>query len=104
MSKLDISDAFVAGLGLTIGLSMGQYMAQLMTSTKKPIKQVIICLKCGNPNPNENKFCGTCGQALYPSPPIQCPKCSTTMPSNIKFCRRCGFPLKKIERTRKKRN
>jgi rRNA maturation endonuclease Nob1 len=104
MSELGISEAFIGGLGLAMGLSMGQYIAQLMTPTKKPLKQVIICPKCGNPNPSENKFCGTCGQTLYPPPPIQCPRCGTAMPSNIKFCRRCGFQLKKTERTRKKRN
>lgn len=104
MSKLGISDTFVAGLGLAIGLSMGQYMTQLMKPSEQPVKQVIICLKCDNPNPNGNKFCGICGKALYPPSPVQCPRCGTAMPSDIKFCRRCGFPLKKIERIIKKRS
>lgn len=104
MSRLDVSDAFVAGLGLAMGLSMGQYMIQLMKPLEKHVKQVIICPKCGNRNPSENKFCGNCGQALYPPPPIQCPRCGATMPLDIRFCRRCGFPLKKTERIRKKRS
>jgi rRNA maturation endonuclease Nob1 len=101
--KPNVSDAFVAGLGLAMGLSMGQYIAQLMKSPEKPVKQVILCLKCRSRNPSENKFCGICGQPLYPPPPIQCPRCATAMPPNIKFCRRCGFLLKKTEGTRKKR-
>jgi rRNA maturation endonuclease Nob1 len=103
MSKLDVSDAFVAGLGLAMGLSMAQYVAQTMKPSGKLLKQVIICLKCGSRNSNENRFCGICGQALYPPPPIQCPRCGIAMPSNLRFCRKCGFPLKKVERTGKKR-
>jgi rRNA maturation endonuclease Nob1 len=104
MSRLDVSDAFVAGLGLAMGLSMGHYVAQLMKPPEKPFKQVIICLKCGTRNPSENKFCGNCGQTLYPPLAIQCPICGTAMPPNINFCRKCGFPLKKREAIRKKRS
>jgi rRNA maturation endonuclease Nob1 len=103
MSKIDVSDAFIAGLGLAMGLTMGQYMTQAMKPTRKAIRQVIICPKCGNRNPVENKFCGICGQALYPPSPTQCPRCNTAMPPNISFCRMCGFPLKKVDQIRKKR-
>jgi len=104
MSKYSVGNAFSAGIGLAMGLTMAQYMFQTMKPPEKMIKQVIICLRCGNKNPDENKFCGQCGQAMYPPPPIQCQKCSAAMPSNMKFCGRCGSPLRKTERTRKKRS
>jgi rRNA maturation endonuclease Nob1 len=104
MSKYSVGNAFSAGIGLAMGLTMAQYMFQAMRPPEKMIKQVIICLRCGSKNPGENKFCGQCGQALYPPPPIQCQKCSAVMPSNMKFCGRCGSPLRKTDRTRKKRS
>jgi rRNA maturation endonuclease Nob1 len=104
MSKYGFGNAFSAGIGLAMGLTMTQYMFQTMKPPEKPVKQVIVCLKCGNKNLGENKFCGQCGQALYPPPPIQCPRCLAIVPSNMKFCGRCGSPLRKTERTRKKRS
>jgi rRNA maturation endonuclease Nob1 len=102
MNKLSTGEAFSAGFGLAMGFTMVQYLSQMMKPSEK-ITQVIICLKCGNKNPVENKFCGQCGQALYPPPPIQCPKCTAIIPSNMKFCGKCGFPLRRAEKTRKKR-
>lgn len=104
MSKYSVGDAFSAGIGLAMGLTMAQYMFQATKPPERIIKQVIICLKCGNKNPAENKFCGQCGQALYPPPSVQCPRCGIAMPSNRSFCGRCGYPLKKTKRTRKKRS
>jgi len=104
MSKYTVSNAFSAGIGLAMGLGMAQYMFQIMKPREKTIRQVIICLRCGNKNPDENKFCGQCGQALYPPPPIQCPRCLAIMPSNMKFCGKCGSRLRKTDRTRKKRS
>jgi rRNA maturation endonuclease Nob1 len=104
MSKYNVGNAFSAGIGLVMGLTMAQYMSQIMRPPEKTIKQVIICLRCGSKNPDENKFCGQCGQALYPPPPIQCRKCSAVMPSNMKFCGKCGSLLRKADRTRKKRS
>jgi rRNA maturation endonuclease Nob1 len=104
MSEFNFSNAFSAGIGLAMGLTVSQYMLQAMKPPERIIKQVIICLKCGSKNPSENKFCGQCGQALYPPPSIQCPRCGTTMPSNMNFCGQCGSPLRQTKRIRKKRN
>jgi ribosomal protein L40E len=104
MIKSNVSQAFSTGIGLAFGLTMGQYMFQAMKPPEKMIKQVIVCLRCGGKNPVENKFCGRCGQALYPPPSIQCPKCGSTMPFNVSFCRRCGSLLKEKTRVRKKRS
>jgi rRNA maturation endonuclease Nob1 len=104
MIKPNVGNAFSAGIGLAMGFTMAQYMFQALKPPEKILKQVIICLKCGSKNPSENRFCGQCGQALYPPPPIQCPRCSAIMPSNMKFCGRCGSPLRKTSRIRKKRS
>jgi rRNA maturation endonuclease Nob1 len=103
MSKYSVGEAFSAGIGLALGLTMTQYMFQAMRPPEKRIKQVIVCLRCGSKNPVENKFCGQCGQSLYPPPPVKCPKCGATMPPNLNFCGRCGSPLKEKDRIRKKR-
>lgn len=103
MSKYSVGEAFSAGIGLTFGLTMAQYISQAMKPPQRTIKQVIVCLRCGNKNPFENKFCGQCGQPLYPPPPIQCLKCGAIIPSNMNFCGKCGSPLKEIRKTRKKR-
>lgn len=100
MAKFDVSDGFSAGLGLAIGLTMGQCIHQAM-KPKGKIKEVIVCLKCGFKNPIENKYCGQCGKALYPSSPIQCPRCGNFVPLN-NYCGRCGHILKKRKQKRRK--
>jgi len=103
LTKSIVGEAFSAGIGLALGLTMTQYMFKAMKPPEK-IKQVIVCLRCGSKNPVENKFCGQCGQAFYPPPSIQCPKCGFPMPSNMNFCGKCGSPLRKTRKTRKKRS
>jgi len=95
MATIRVGEAFSAGIGLALGLTMAQYMFQVMRPSERIIKQVIVCLKCGSKNPIENKFCGQCGQAFYMGPPIKCPKCSAIIPSNMNFCGNCGQPLRK---------
>lgn len=98
MASASVSDAFSAGIGLALGLTMAQYMFQVMRPPEKVIKQVIVCLRCGSKNPVENKFCGQCGQAFYLGPPIKCPKCGSMLPQNMNFCGNCGLPLKSKEK------
>jgi len=95
MATINAGEAFSAGIGLAIGLSMTQYMFQFMRPTERIIKQVIVCLNCGSKNPVENKFCGQCGKAFYLGPPIKCPKCGAMMPANMNFCGNCGLSLRK---------
>jgi len=90
-----MSEAFSAGLGMALGLVMGQYMLQVARPPEKvAVKRVLICQKCAAQNPIENKFCGNCGQSLYPPPQITCQKCSSKMPATMKFCGNCGSILK----------
>lgn len=63
---IDMGEAVSAGLGLALGLVMGQYMLQATRPPEKvPVKKVLICQKCGAQNPIENKFCSNCGQNLF---------------------------------------
>jgi len=92
----DMSEAFTAGLGMALGLVMGRYMLQATRPPEKvAVKQVLICQKCTAQNPVENKFCGNCGQSLYPPPQIACQSCSSKMLASMKFCGNCGSALKK---------
>ncbi|MEM2147535.1 MAG: zinc ribbon domain-containing protein [Candidatus Bathyarchaeia archaeon] len=107
MNKINISEAFSTGLGLALGLTMpfliAKHMFQVFKLPEKAVKHVVVCSRCGCRNPVENRFCGHCGQALYPPPPINCPKCGVPMPSTLNYCWRCGSTLKKTVKTRKKR-
>lgn len=94
MTKFSFSGAFSTGIGLATGLIMAQYAFRAIGPPEKTAKQVIICLRCDSKNPEENKFCGQCGQALYPLPPVNCPRCMATMSSKMNFCGRCGSQLK----------
>ncbi|MEM2104493.1 MAG: zinc ribbon domain-containing protein [Candidatus Bathyarchaeia archaeon] len=100
MAKSIVAEAFSAGLGLALGLTMAQYLFQALRPLGKPVKQVVICLKCGGKNLVENKFCGQCGCSLYPQPLTRCLKCGFHMPSNLNFCWICGSPLTKNIETR----
>jgi len=89
-----VSEAFSAGLGFALGLTMAQYMFKTLVPLK-PVRQLIVCLKCGGRNSIENKFCWHCGEALHPPQFTNCPKCGFFMPSNMKFCWKCGSLLKR---------
>ncbi|OGC81111.1 MAG: hypothetical protein A2W07_04385 [candidate division Zixibacteria bacterium RBG_16_43_9] len=103
MSTIRVGDAFSAGIGLALGLSMAQYMFQFMRPAERIIKQVIVCLNCGSKNPFENKFCGQCGKVFYVGPPIKCSKCGAMVPNNMNFCGSCGLPLRKQRKGRSNR-
>jgi len=91
-----LGEAFSAGIGLALGLVMGQYMLQTIGPPRRAeVKQVILCRKCSAGNPVVNKFCNNCGHPLYPPPKIPCGKCGVEMPPNMKFCGNCGTILKK---------
>jgi len=95
MFNVNAGTAFSAGIGLALGLTMANYMFSIMKPPEKIVKQVILCQKCGNKNPAENKFCNECGRPLYPQPQIRCPKCGAITTATMNFCGACGTLLKK---------
>ncbi|MFQ5758925.1 MAG: hypothetical protein ACE5IF_04545, partial [Candidatus Bathyarchaeia archaeon] len=71
-----VGEAFSAGIGLALGLVMGQSMLQTIGPPRRAeVKQVILCRGCSAENPPKNKFCNNCGQPLYPPPKITCKEC-----------------------------
>ena len=49
----------------------------------------IDCPSCGAPNPEGNRFCGSCGSEME----RRCPSCGTANPIANRFCGACGTPL-----------
>lgn len=90
---ISFSAAFPAAIGLGLGIILVPNMFQTMSPSNRLAKVVIVCLKCGGKNAEEFKFCGHCGNPLYPPPRIECPKCGLIVPS-MKFCENCGTKLK----------
>jgi len=92
---MSAGEAFSAGLGLAIGLFMGQDLLRTIWSPAEVVaKRVVICQKCNAKNPVDNKFCNNCGQSLYPPPKIKCQNCLSEMPVTMKFCGNCGTVLR----------
>ena len=93
---IGMGEVFSAGLGIALGLVMGQNMLQAMRLPEKIVaKRVLICQECAAQNLIDNKFCGNCGQSLYPSQQITCHKCNSKVPATMKFCGNCGSALPK---------
>ena len=90
-----MAEAFSAGLGMAMGLIMGQNIVKAVTPRDVVVKQFVVCLNCVVKNPVENKFCSNCGQSLYPPPQITCQKCKAKMPTTMNFCGNCGSALQK---------
>ncbi|MFQ6068475.1 MAG: zinc-ribbon domain-containing protein [Candidatus Bathyarchaeia archaeon] len=59
------------------------------------VKQAVLCLRCGNKNSIENKFCNGCGHPLYPPSQIKCSKCGAMMLATLNFCGECGLLLRR---------
>lgn len=49
----------------------------------------MICPNCSTVNPENARFCISCGQPL----PRICPVCGAVNPPNARFCNQCGSPL-----------
>ena len=93
---MSMGEAFSAGLGMALGLVMSQHMLQAMRPTERVgVKHVLICKKCAAQNPIDYKFCGNCGQRLYPLPKNTCQKCDSKMTDTVKFCGKCDSALPK---------
>ena len=48
-----------------------------------------VCQNCGTENPEQARFCMSCGNVLE----NVCPTCSTVNPAEAKFCMSCGTGL-----------
>ena len=94
-----------AGLGMGFGIAnqaggMFQNIGGAMNiapngnSANSVSEKKNICPSCGASNPENQKFCGTCGKEIVNG--IKCPACGKVNPIGQKFCGDCGAKLKKI--------
>ena len=80
------------GVGLGAGIGMGYAMGSQMPGMLAPGAQqqnTKPCPKCGQQNPVNMKFCGSCGaDTTVTGKP--CVKCGKPVPAGLKFCGECG--------------
>src|SRR3990170_1219193 len=48
-----------------------------------------VCSNCGTRNPDQARFCLSCGSSLVPA----CPLCGAELPPEARFCSECGTPV-----------
>jgi membrane protease subunit (stomatin/prohibitin family) len=83
------------GVGVGAGIGMGYQMLGSMQTPQPAQAQaapMILCPKCGTANPQENKFCASCGAKMGPAT-VPCPKCKAQVAQGTKFCPECGGPM-----------
>ena len=57
----------------------------------------MLCISCGESNPEEGKFCLNCGVPLR----LRCSQCGAEAPSSAKFCGQCGAALTQSKTTQR---
>lgn len=50
-----------------------------------------VCIECGSPLEEEDKFCGQCGSEVIKV--RSCLSCGNDLQENDRFCRKCGTPV-----------
>ncbi len=88
-----------AGVGVGAGIGMGYQMLGSMAQGQAQAPPgapaaaaMVVCPKCGTPNPADGKFCKECGAKLQVTL-VPCPKCGEKSPEGTKFCPNCGSPM-----------
>lgn len=90
-----MDDGVGSGLMFGVGAAYGLLMAPPFFKALAPPRQrqtVIICRNCSGKNPEANRYCGNCGQALYPT--VECGVCGKKMLKEWNFCGNCGSSLR----------
>lgn len=80
----------ILGIGMGLGnVVAGQAGGQGQTQVQ------VRCPNCGTLNPENAKFCSSCGQGLVQQQAATqaCPQCGTANPADAKFCANCGHAL-----------
>jgi len=89
-----------AGVGVGAGIGMGWTMVdamrqgggQMAPGQQPPTTQMVLCPKCGTPNPITSKFCSDCGTKLAIAT-VPCPQCGEKVAEGAKFCPNCGAAM-----------
>lgn len=91
------------GMGFGVGGAFGSAMGQMaqntvgafdaaVTNQAAPVKQVP-CPECNTMNPENAKFCLSCGHKFEPASASVCPDCGKPVVPGAKFCLECGRKL-----------
>ena len=90
-----------AGVGVGAGIGMGWTMLDSMRQGQPGpggpgpgagAVPMILCPKCGTPNPATGKFCSECGKKLVVATK-PCLKCGEPVAEGAKFCPNCGTQI-----------
>lgn len=89
-----------AGMGVGMGQQMGAMMGNVMPNAAGNVApqgaaQGIPCPKCNAINPQNAKFCGSCGGQMV-VPKMACPACNEQIKADSKFCPSCGANLQQV--------
>ena len=85
-----------AGMGMGVGQQMGAMMGNAMgNTTNQGSAQGIPCPKCNAVNPQNAKFCASCGGPMTVAK-IACPACNEQIKADSKFCPSCGANLQQV--------
>jgi membrane protease subunit (stomatin/prohibitin family) len=85
-------------LGVGLGLG-GMVTGQAQQAQAGPPQVQIRCAGCGTLNPENARFCASCGQPLAAQPAapaaagVACPSCGTQNAAGARFCSSCGTSL-----------
>ena len=79
--------------------SLAEREAELMAAQEKALKEEReslarrTCVTCKNVNPEDAKFCESCGTKVGELPREYCQACGTMNHPGLKFCGECGAKL-----------
>jgi class 3 adenylate cyclase len=60
-----------------------------LSANGRRLAAVRVCGTCGNENPDNARFCVTCGASLVPA----CSTCGAEIPAGARFCPECGSAI-----------
>ena len=81
--------------GVSVGMAMGNVMADMVRETLKTsttVQPAQFCGGCGTSLTTDAAFCHKCGKAVKDRQ-LPCPKCAATCQPGDSFCTKCGQPL-----------
>lgn len=81
--------------GVSVGMAMGNVMADMVRETLKTsttVQPTQFCGGCGTSLTADAAFCHKCGKAVKDRQ-LPCPKCAATCQPGDSFCTKCGQPL-----------
>ena len=79
--------------GAAVGAGFAVIPPLFQQQSAAPTQLMVLCPKCGFQNPQNQKFCGSCGATMQAPSGAPCPKCQSLNALGSKFCSGCGTTL-----------